>query len=209
MIITAVVVEGRSKSEVARDYGFSRYWVQQLVQRYEREGPIAFQPRSRRPHSTPHAVDAETEEMIIRLRKELCPSKAGRRRGNHRRAQGPLRAGGIGPAGASGLHDLADLDSAGFVSPQPQKRPRSSWRTFCAEQPNERWQADITHWQLADGSEVSMLNIIDDTPGYVWEATPAGPPPCWLEALGEDRARRLPTRSPSSRRCEVGARSSQ
>jgi transposase InsO family protein len=41
------------------------------------------------------------------------------------------------------------LSRRGFVRPQPQKRPRSSWRTFCAEQPNERWQADITHWQLA------------------------------------------------------------
>jgi transposase len=57
LIITAVTVEGRTKSEVARDYGVSRYWVQQLVQRYEREGPIAFQPRSRRPHHSPQAVD--------------------------------------------------------------------------------------------------------------------------------------------------------
>jgi transposase-like protein len=71
LIITAVTVEGRTKSEVARDYRVSRYWVQQLVQRYEREGPIAFQPRSRRPHSSPDAVDADTEEMIIRLRKQL------------------------------------------------------------------------------------------------------------------------------------------
>jgi transposase len=71
LIITAVVVEGRSRTEVARDYGVSRYWVQQLVRRYEREGPAAFQPRSRRPHHSPHAVDANTEDAIIRLRKEL------------------------------------------------------------------------------------------------------------------------------------------
>ena len=50
----------------------------------------------------------------------------------------------------------------GFVTPQPQKRPRSSWKRFCAEQPNQRWQADITHWRLADGSEVEILNILDD-----------------------------------------------
>ena len=36
LIITAVTVEGRTPTEVARDYGVSRYWVQQLVQRYER-----------------------------------------------------------------------------------------------------------------------------------------------------------------------------
>jgi hypothetical protein len=41
-------------------------------------------------------------------------------------------------------------------------RPRSSWRRFCADQPNERWQADITHWRLADDTEVEILNILDD-----------------------------------------------
>jgi transposase InsO family protein len=54
------------------------------------------------------------------------------------------------------------LSRRGFVRPQPQKRPRSSWRTFCADQPNERWQADITHWRLTDGAEISILNILDD-----------------------------------------------
>ena len=28
--------------------------------------------------------------------------------------------------------------------------------------PNERWQADLTHWKLADGTEVEILNVIDD-----------------------------------------------
>jgi transposase InsO family protein len=54
------------------------------------------------------------------------------------------------------------LTRRGFVTPQPQKRPRSSWKTFCADQPNERWQADITHWRLADGTEVEILNVVDD-----------------------------------------------
>ena len=54
------------------------------------------------------------------------------------------------------------LSRRGFVAPQPQKRPRSSWKRFCADQPNERWQADITHWRLADGGEVEILNILDD-----------------------------------------------
>ena len=59
LVITAVKVEGRSKSEVARDYGISRYWVQQLVKRFEAEGAAAFEPRSRRPHSNPRAVGLE------------------------------------------------------------------------------------------------------------------------------------------------------
>ncbi|MGH3674222.1 MAG: helix-turn-helix domain-containing protein, partial [Mycobacterium sp.] len=47
LVITAVVLEGRSKSEVARDYDVSRTWVQQLCRRYEAEGAAAFEPRSR------------------------------------------------------------------------------------------------------------------------------------------------------------------
>ena len=59
LVITAVVLEGRSKSEVARDYDVSRYWVQQLVKRYAAEGPAAFEPRSRRPNTNPRSVPDE------------------------------------------------------------------------------------------------------------------------------------------------------
>jgi hypothetical protein len=38
LVITAVVLEGRSKSEVARDYDLSRQWVHQLVTRYHADG---------------------------------------------------------------------------------------------------------------------------------------------------------------------------
>jgi transposase len=72
VVISAVVVEGRSKSEVARDYGVSRVWVQKLVKRYLAEGNAAFEPRSRRPLTNPRrVVDADTENRIVALRKEL------------------------------------------------------------------------------------------------------------------------------------------
>ena len=28
--------------------------------------------------------------------------------------------------------------------------------------PNERWQADITHWALEDGTDVEIFNVLDD-----------------------------------------------
>jgi hypothetical protein len=37
VVITAVVLEGRSKVQVARDYDLSRQWVHQLVTRYQVE----------------------------------------------------------------------------------------------------------------------------------------------------------------------------
>src|SRR5215213_6603774 len=163
LIITAVTVEGRFKSEVARDYGVSRYWVQQLIKRFDAEGVAGFQPRSRRPRSSPQAVDADTEEMIIRLRKELA--KQGLDAGAETIAAHLARQASTGdgrPAVPAVCTIWRILSRRGFVRPQPQKRPRSSWKTFCAEQPNERWQADITHWRLADQTEVEILNILDD-----------------------------------------------
>ncbi|MEU8174968.1 helix-turn-helix domain-containing protein [Microbispora hainanensis] len=71
LIITAVVVEGRSQAEVARSYGVSKGWVSKLVARYRQQGETAFEPRSRRPKTSPTAIDAAIVELIIRLRKQL------------------------------------------------------------------------------------------------------------------------------------------
>lgn len=158
LVITSVTVEGRSKSEVARDYKISRYWVQQLVKRYQNEGETAFTPRSRRPHTNPRAVSLDLEDQIIRLRKDL--SKKG------------LDAGAetihthLATAGVARLPAVSTiwrvLTRRGFVTPQPKKRPKGAGTRFQADLPNERWQADITHWQLADGSAVEIHNILDD-----------------------------------------------
>jgi len=71
-----------------------------------------------------------------------CPAATARRRP-------PRRSGG-------------SWSAAGSSPPQPQKRPKSSLIRFEADQPNQRWRADTTHWQLADGTDVEVLNIIDD-----------------------------------------------
>ena len=83
LIITAVVVEGRSKSEVARDYGVSRYWVQQLVTAIaEGEPPSAaiatpaLQPACGRRRS--RGRDRSAAQGAV-------PAGTGRRRGDHRR----------------------------------------------------------------------------------------------------------------------------
>ena len=72
VVITAVVAGGRSKSAVARDYGVSRRWVQVLVARYLAEGEAAFEPRSRRPHSSPRRTSRAVEDSVVALRKELA-----------------------------------------------------------------------------------------------------------------------------------------
>jgi transposase InsO family protein len=159
LVITAVVLEGRSKAAVARDYDVSRFWVQQLVKRYEAEGAAAFEPHSRRPRHNPRAVDAVLEEHILRLRKTL--DKHGYDAGAATIAEHLARDPAVAAVPATSTI-WRILKRRGFVIAQPQKRPRSSWKRFTAEQPNQLWQADVTHWRLADGSDVEILNILDD-----------------------------------------------
>jgi len=157
VVIMAVVLEGRSKSAVARDYGVSRRWVQTLVARYLAEGETAFAPRSRRPHTSPQRTSQAVEDAIVALRKELAG--AGLDAGAETIAWHLRQQAGGAPSVATIWRVLS---RRGFVTPQPHKRPRSSWHRFAAELPNELWQADITHWPLADGGDTEILNIVDD-----------------------------------------------
>lgn len=158
LVITSVMVEGRSKSEVARDYKISRYWVQQLVQRYESEGEAAFLPRSRRPHTNPRAISLDLEDQILRLRKDLS------RKGLDAGAE-TIRT-HLEHARVERLPSVSTiwrvLTRRGFVTSQPRKRPKGAGTRFQADLPNERWQADTTHWQLADGTSVEIHNMLDD-----------------------------------------------
>jgi transposase InsO family protein len=157
VVILAVVFEGRSKSEVAREYGVSRRWVQKLVARYEAEGQAAFDPRSRCPHTSPQRTPCAVEDAVVGLRKKL--SEQGLDAGAETIAWHLRRQGSPTPSVATIWRILA---RRGFITPQPHKRPRSSWHRFQAALPNELWQTDITHWTLANGRDVEILDVIDD-----------------------------------------------
>jgi len=158
VVITAVVLEKRPKSEVARDYGVSRRWIQRLCQRYAEEGEAALEPRSRRPRRSPTRTSVLVEDEIVRLRKQLCAKGLD---AGAATIQVHLERAGWFPA-PSLATIWRILTKRGFVTPQPHKRPRSSFVRFEADLPNERWQADITHWVIAGGREVEIFNQLDD-----------------------------------------------
>jgi transposase InsO family protein len=157
LVVTAVLTEGRAKSEVARDYGVSRRWVITLCQRYQAEGPAGLQPRSRRPHTSPTQTARKVEDEIVRIRKDL--HKRGHEAGADTIRSHLLRQHSTAPATSTIWRVLTDR---GFVTPQPHKRPKSSYLRFQADQPNELWQTDLTHWTLADGTDVEIGNWLDD-----------------------------------------------
>ncbi len=70
LVITAITVELRKPAEVAATYPVLRSWVYELLARYRAEGEAAFQPRSRRPRSSPRAIPDATVELIVGLRKD-------------------------------------------------------------------------------------------------------------------------------------------
>ena len=156
-VVDAVVLEGRSYREVARAHGVSKSWVGKLVARFREGGYGALAPRSRAAKTIPHRTSVEVEDEIVKLRKELTDQglDAGAETIRYHLA---LRL----PDVPSVTTIWRILHRRGFVTPQPHKRPRSSWVRFEARLPNERWQSDVTHWRLRDGSEAKICNFIDD-----------------------------------------------
>jgi transposase len=135
LVITAVVLEGRSQREVARAYGVSQPWISRLVARYRAEGETAFEPRSRRPRSSPSATAPEVVDLILRLRKQLADQ--GLDAGPHtlRWHLQHHHQTTVSTAMVSRI-----LTRHGQVTPEPKKRPRSSYLRFEAELPNQMWQ---------------------------------------------------------------------
>lgn len=60
---------------------------------------------------------------------------------------------------------------AELITPEPKKKPRSSYIRFQAEQPNETWQSDFTHWRLANGVDIEILTWLDDHSRYALSVT--------------------------------------
>lgn len=156
-LVAAVVVEGRGVREVARAHGVSKTWLYELLARYRAHGDAGLVPRSKRPKRSPTKVAHRYEDEIVAMRKDLVDrgfdAGAATIRAHlvraHRRAPSVATVWRV-------------LKARGFVTPQPHKRPKSSYVRFVADLPNECWQMDVTHVALAGGRPVEVLNIIDD-----------------------------------------------
>jgi transposase InsO family protein len=166
LVITAVVLEGRSPSEVSATYGVSRSWIYELLARHRAEGDDALEPRSRRPRTNPRATPPHVIDRILALRDEL--DAAGLDAGAHTLAW-HLREHEAITVSVSTI--WRTLRRAGRIEPQPQKRPRNSYHRFEAALPNETWQTDFTHVRLADGTDTEVLTFLDDHSRYVLTCT--------------------------------------
>jgi transposase InsO family protein len=161
LVITAVTVENRPVADVARDYGVARSCIYELLARHRDEGEAAYEPRSHRPRASPGATPAATVDLVLRIGKQL--TEAG------------LDAG----ADTIGWHLIHRhqttlsratirriLRRTGAVTPDPAKRSKASYRRFEADQPNQTWQSDFTHYRLATGLDLEVITWLDDHSRY-------------------------------------------
>lgn len=163
VIVETILATGMSHKDAAALFNVSTRWIRELLHRYREGGYQALQPRSRSPHSNPKQVPESTVKTILEIRQHL--ENTGQDNGAHT-IRWHLQQQKITPLpAASTIHRI--LKRHGYVIEQPHKRPRSSWKRFEADQPNETWQLDYSHCYLNNNQRVAILTIIDDHSRFV------------------------------------------
>jgi transposase InsO family protein len=164
--VLQVVSKELSVTAAAAEHGISRRHLHRLLARYREGGLDALEPRSRRPKTTPIATPETVRQRVIELRGQLTADGLD---------AGPvtiawhLEHEGLPAPSTSTIRRI--LHAAGLITAQPKKRPRSSYARFEMAQPNEMWQSDFIHWRLADGTDVEVLNWLDDHSRYLLACT--------------------------------------
>jgi putative transposase len=148
-------------SEWCRVNGVDRRTFYRHKARIEAEG--SWQPRSRRPKTSPGATPQEIVAQIVALRGELAPDNGAdaiiAALVPAAAAQGWAQRGWRVPHRSTVNKILA---RHGLVTAQPAKRPRSSFRRFAYARPRDCYQIDATEVKLASGEAVVIFDVLDD-----------------------------------------------
>ena len=163
-LMDATLAAGVTITNVARwcrDNQVDRRTFYRHRARIEAEGGWA--PRSRRPRSSPGATPDPVVAQIVRLRAELAPDNGAdmivARLAELAAADGWAGRGWPVPH-RSTVNKI--LKREGLVTPQPAKRPKSSYRRFAYARPRDCYQIDATGLKLATGQAVVVFDVLDD-----------------------------------------------
>ena len=129
--------------------------------RIEAEG--SWQPRSRRPKTSPGATPEPVAAEIVRLRQDLAPDNGADAIIAALRPvaeQQDWQRRGLRVPHRSTVNKI--LKRAGLVRPEPAKRPKSSFRRFACARPRDCCQVDATEVKLAGGGAVTVFEVLDD-----------------------------------------------
>jgi len=140
-----------------RDHGVSRDRFYEIRRRYEDEGDAGLVPRSRAPHTVTNRTSPVVEDLVVTWRKQLVDDGLD---AGPETIRWHLDATGVAAPAVSTIWRI--LSRRGFIDPDPAKAPKRSWQRFVAGFVNEMWQTDATHTELADGTDVDVVNMLDD-----------------------------------------------
>lgn len=138
-----------------RDHGISTWFFWDLRRRH-RQGDVVLEPKSRAAHHVANRSSVEVEDAIVAKRKELHEAGLD---------SGPATI-AFHLSGLEGVPSESTiwrvLQRRGFIEADPSKAPKSKGRSFSSERANDCWQIDDTTWTLTDGTEVKIINVLDD-----------------------------------------------
>lgn len=157
--VLAVIGDGRTVGEVARDWGISRRTMHRWLARYEGDGLEGLNNRSHRPAHCPHQISPAVEAMVLEMRRAHSYWGA-------RRIAFELARKRIEPAPSESAVYRC-LVRAAVIDPMTRRRRRETWKRWERAAPMELWQLDVVHgFLLADGSSAKALTGIDDHSRY-------------------------------------------
>jgi len=162
MSLRRAIVEANPRefnvTEFCRMHGVSTWFFWDLRRRHALEGDVVLEPKSRAPHHSPNQTPLWVEDLLVETRKYLDDLGADSGAGSIWSYLTEIGKFAECPSESTIWRILVDR---GLIVPQPDKAPKST-KSFNAERANECWALDDTGWQLADGTEVKILNVIDD-----------------------------------------------
>lgn len=153
--VMAVLSDGRTVTEVARDWEVSRQTLHAWLARYEREGMEGMGNRSHRPLRSPHQMPALVEVQLLEMRR-YKPFWG------PRRLVIELAKKGVKPVpSASAIY--RSLLRAGVIQPMPRRWRKEDWKRWERGAPMELWQFDVLGgFHLGDGTSAKALTGVDD-----------------------------------------------
>lgn len=152
--VLAVVGDGRTVTEVAKQWGVSRQTLHAWLGRYESGGLDALSDRSHRPVECPHQMPPVVQALVLEVRRA-------RPYWGPRRIWLELGRRKVTPVPSEAAIYRA-LVRAGVIEPR-RRRSKDAWKRWERGRPMELWQMDVVGgFLLADGTSVKALTGVDD-----------------------------------------------
>ncbi len=157
--VLAIIGDGRTVGEVARDWGISRRTMHRWLARYEGAGLEGLNNRSHRPAHSPRQTSPVVEAMVLEMRRSHPYWGA-------RRIAFELARKEVEPAPSESAVYRC-LVRAAVIDPMTRRRRRETWKRWERGAPMELWQLDLVHgFLLADGTSAKALTGVDDHSRY-------------------------------------------